>query len=348
MSRFYDRVMVGCELPKGYRMEMPSELLERAVVLDATNVARYFLGYPPESREKMLVSIPNLAPTVETMFIEATFPDGFAMEGFKGESYESLSRFYSWGVLIHAMDMGSDSGREPEAVRAEMEAAGMDSEDALLVGRVRWIERAWVFAEPSKKHPMGPLFYYTMAIGYDGQVLANKNGKALSDFEIPSSDGGASEEERANIPAHELSRRIESLKKARDLSCAALDVLDSLLMAVAFTHCKNVVVSPVEPPEKPSKKHERKFGRPLVRYNILEIEPMKHVLSTEGRSETDGLKRALHITRGHFRRYSDEKPLFGKYVGNFWVSQHTRGSMQAGIVEKDYSVKPPSTAGKIF
>ncbi len=96
------------------------------------------------------------------------------------------------------------------------------------------------------------------------------------------------------------------------------------------------------PPAKASRRHERKYGKPLTRYYILEIEPMKEILRTEGRSAQVGLKRALHICRGHFATYSPEKSLFGKYAGTFWKPQHIRGTKERGEIVKDYEVKSPS------
>lgn len=65
---------------------------------------------------------------------------------------------------------------------------------------------------------------------------------------------------------------------------------------------------------------------------------MKKVLRTEGQSETTGLKRALHICRGHFAHYGDDKPLFGKYTGTFWRPMHARGKVEQGVVVKDYKI----------
>jgi hypothetical protein len=63
-------------------------------------------------------------------------------------------------------------------------------------------------------------------------------------------------------------------------------------------------------------------------------------MRTEGRVETEGLKRALHICRGHFSHYSEEKPLFGRIAGTFWVPAHVRGSAKEGVIVSDYNVKP--------
>lgn len=65
---------------------------------------------------------------------------------------------------------------------------------------------------------------------------------------------------------------------------------------------------------------------------------MREAIRREGDIETNGLKKALHICRGHFANYSPEHPLFGKYVGQFWKPSHVRGSIGSGAVVKDYKI----------
>jgi hypothetical protein len=51
-----------------------------------------------------------------------------------------------------------------------------------------------------------------------------------------------------------------------------------------------------------------------------------------------------HLVRGHFARYSEEKPLFGKYVGTFWVTPHWRGDEEFGEVRKGYTMAAPEVS----
>jgi hypothetical protein len=111
--------------------------------------------------------------------------------------------------------------------------------------------------------------------------------------------------------------------------------------ALSFLHCKNVVQIEHQPDGVINRERKKVGLKPFVRYHTINIEPMKKVLRTEGRIETEGLKRALHICRGHFSHYSEEKPLFGKYAGTFWVPAHVRGSLDEGLVVSDYNVKGP-------
>jgi len=112
-------------------------------------------------------------------------------------------------------------------------------------------------------------------------------------------------------------------------------------------HCKNVQLKTQIPPAPLSKKYQKKTGRPLVKYKVLEIEPMKKVLRTEGQSETLGLKHALHICRGHFKDYSNGSGLFGKYKGLYWWESTVRGNPANGVVIKDYNVNPPQDGSTV-
>lgn len=111
-----------------------------------------------------------------------------------------------------------------------------------------------------------------------------------------------------------------------------------ILMAVSLLHCRNVKVMDNEVPPKVAAKR-RKAGKPVgVTYKTLVIDGMKEVLRREGGVEKNGLKKALHICRGHFATYTEDKPLFGRITGTFWKPMHTRGNKERGEVKKDYTV----------
>lgn len=109
-------------------------------------------------------------------------------------------------------------------------------------------------------------------------------------------------------------------------------------LAFSFCHCKNVTQREVV--QTSDRAAVRSHGAPeKVTYRVLNIDPMKEVLRSEGGSRESGAQKALHICRGHFASYSEEKPLFGKIAGTFWIPDHTRGSAECGQVIKDYALK---------
>jgi hypothetical protein len=113
--------------------------------------------------------------------------------------------------------------------------------------------------------------------------------------------------------------------------------LAACLLAISFCHCRNVAIAECNPPVKLSKRHEKRYGRPLLRYNVIEIEPVRKILESEGSLSHTGLSRALHICRGHFKQYT-ARGLFGKLQGTYWWPTHVRGNHRAGIVLTDYDV----------
>jgi hypothetical protein len=50
------------------------------------------------------------------------------------------------------------------------------------------------------------------------------------------------------------------------------------------------------------------------------------------------MDKRYHICRGHFATYTEERKLFGKYVGRYWIPSHARGNIENGSIEKDYVV----------
>lgn len=121
-----------------------------------------------------------------------------------------------------------------------------------------------------------------------------------------------------------------------------LRIASVAMLAISFMNCKNVTRTDVTCSEGPSDKWLRRQKLPKLRYHVLNINPMKEVLRTEGGIEKNGPAKALHICRGHFATYTEDKPLFGRSVGTFWIPQHVRGKAENGMVIKDYKVNAPA------
>lgn len=114
-----------------------------------------------------------------------------------------------------------------------------------------------------------------------------------------------------------------------------------VFLANAFLGCSNVTIRDETPHLT---RQQRRHGPPAVTYKVLDIAPMTRILHDEGGIERNGLKKALHICRGHFAHYGPDAKLFGKYEGTFWHPMHTRGSADRGVVVKDYKVSPHDAA----
>jgi hypothetical protein len=119
-------------------------------------------------------------------------------------------------------------------------------------------------------------------------------------------------------------------------------IIGPALLAITFMHCKSGAhLEEVVPPERLNRARVRRGKKPLVRHHTLVIDGLKELLRREGGIEQHGLKRALHLCRGHFATYSAEKPLLGHFVGTVFRSAHMRGHKKHGVVTKDYEVKGP-------
>jgi hypothetical protein len=124
-------------------------------------------------------------------------------------------------------------------------------------------------------------------------------------------------------------------------------IFNVCMFALQFMNCKNVSRRDVTDEYGPPAKWIKRQKAPTIRYHVLEIDPQKTKDRKPSNPESEGPKKSLHICRGHFVTYTADAPLFGKYVGTFWIPAHVRGSKEFGIVEKDYSFKKPKAAANV-
>ena len=141
----------------------------------------------------------------------------------------------------------------------------------------------------------------------------------------------------AGIPPEVARRQAEGM----------LPLVLPVLLAISLMHCRNVDIRTVEPEESASRANRRRRGHRLVRYQVLEIEPMRRLLNKAGATDASagGLRRALTICRGHFETFTPDAPLFGRHVGQYWWAPHVRGNPDAGIVINDCRVHSPGIVG---
>lgn len=129
--------------------------------------------------------------------------------------------------------------------------------------------------------------------------------------------------------------------KADLLDTFPYTMLCTLLMGVSFLHCKNVRTSEHVPSAEQFKHFEKRFRVPMVTYKTLRIVGVGEAESdTDSQTTSSNIQRSMHIVRGHFSTYTEDRPLFGKYAGTFWIPAHIRGNQDKGIVTKDYEATP--------
>ncbi len=98
-----------------------------------------------------------------------------------------------------------------------------------------------------------------------------------------------------------------------------LDEIKNLNLALLFLSCKNVTTEKIPAPIKLNKKRKKKGKPPIREYNIIR---MTQSFSDESLKTGNKQKitRKISYRIGHFKTFSSEKPLFGKYSGRFWWS----------------------------
>jgi len=212
---------------------------------------------------------------------------------------------HTWGVLVDSTDLRSDPRAQGDGVR--------------------WMLDLYVIFEPRKGYCCGPVARGTVFARNDGTLDRMGNeGLAYGCYEWVPTD-----------PAW-FAPDVDNDDFTTEIEEALWELTVPALFALSLMHCRNVTAEPVDPPAALSRKYRRRTGRPLTRYHVLNIEPMSRVLDAQGEAGTKGLGHALNICRGHFKRYTDDAPLFGRYTGHWWWAAHERGRAEHGVVVKDY------------
>lgn len=292
-----------------------------APVFAIDNVAAYYFSQDEPVGSNALDDLPSIAPPYPVSFFETRAPLAwiFAKETVPWPLYDR------WGFLARGRDWYPDT---PCDVFVSYPP---------LVG-VRWVLELTMFVELSHQYEMlarGAYFLdgngHVLSLGLDN----DGDRQIAARWEIHNPHGV--------IPQFMRERGVNPFPQGdRETYTSVITSLTRpALLALSFLHCKNVTVTQQRPPDWQQKAAQKKHGRPLVTYHVLNIEPMKTVLRTEGDIEHNGLKKALHICRGHFKTFTPDKPLFGKVTGTYWWQPHVRGSAEVGVTLKDYNVKTP-------
>lgn len=325
-SRMYDRLLAGgFEFPPHLNIERARkerqelmELLRRAQVFDIQNVAEYFYDCMvggDEIRSWHITDFPNVAPPFEVSFMEFRMPHHPALIRASGGDPA-----YAVGVLSKAIERSDlDTPlRIPDPInKVEIEYQG-----------VRWLVSNALFFEWQKWQRPEAFSTYGFPVKSNGELYAEHERGWAGGFLY------------GDYLDHYPDRIAEiDMKEASEFIALSTGNFFPTLLAVSFLHCQGVTIEQHPPVPKLSKAFRRRHGRPLVSFHTLHIEPMKKILESQGQVQKLGLKRALHIVRGHFADYT-ERGLFGRQHGLFWFSQHMRGSAKVGVALKDYKFKP--------
>lgn len=200
---------------------------------------------------------------------------------------------------------------------------------AMLVGTIEQRDREGVVLadEHSRLQVYGPFFD-------DRENQAR--GPLAETYLVMSPDGRI----MSPIRPHLLQAGKVHFENSVDLISRLVDAcLGITLWSFRFANCRNVELREVLPTRQQRRLAERR-GEPIHTYHELVINP-NLTKRSQGMAGKPGPSQGLvrqHICRGHFATYSEERPLFGKYAGRFWVPATVKGNPERGVVDKDYRI----------
>jgi hypothetical protein len=321
--------------------------LQESTVIHGDNVAEYFFSHDKDLWN--FDDFPNIAPPFKDLFIESRLSnipeDKTVLKTFA----KDISMF---GVQIRAEECDVDAALRKELaeyIKATLylveRSTGMkcDSLQAIpfipdkglneAIAKARSMQMELHSLESiNPKWKLTCTLYLELVNFAEWSMYVDEYGKICMIGDHPCFFGGV---------RHSGDKDMELIKI---MMYFCTNLLFIGLLTVSFMHCKNVVPSIAGESRKRVKQSHKDYittGNatvPVKRFYVLNIEPMKKVLKTEGKAAETGLKKAVHICRGHFKDYR-EHGLFGKYKGLYWWDMHVKGNKESGIVDKEYSVK---------
>lgn len=120
------------------------------------------------------------------------------------------------------------------------------------------------------------------------------------------------------------------------------DYAKRLLYVYSMLNCQNITtVSGGFTDDGIGHKRRRKERRPHIEYKVLRVQTGKHKFQVLGRASSgESADLPLHVVRGHFATYTEDRPMFGRpgEFGRYWIPAHTRGKKKHGEVVKTYEV----------
>lgn len=196
---------------------------------------------------------------------------------------------------------------------------------------IRWMVSFVMFHRRKSDPNIIPL---SEGVGMEAyHMLLDKEGKLIREGEQYGVFGGYTPEFEKVLKQH--GNPLPEKQAIEDLEWLA-----TVLFGICLMHCKNVVIESVEPFHGEKKKRNR-HNQPKVKYKVLKIKPMGVSLRGVGQY-TGGSTPSMHIRRGHFKQFTEDKPLFGRWTGLYWWEAAVIAKDSKSKVLKDYDVQPPA------
>jgi hypothetical protein len=135
----------------------------------------------------------------------------------------------------------------------------------------------------------------------------------------------------------------ESLSYDKDaipeaLALSLSENLSIAYLALGWMNSRNVELVDQREPLSRRRKRQRTSDLPSLEYKKIIIDG-KSRRSLKSNQEAERRHQRLHVVRGHFKTYTADRPLMGKFVGQYWWHQQTRGETDLGVIHHEYEVK---------
>lgn len=279
-------------------------LLNGAVCIEATNVARFFDdSYMATGDTKAFWSdLKCLVPPHKRFFVEWEQP--------------RIPTAKRMGMLFVACppDLAGEIAREIIGAGARNTPNKIDEFRRDI--RCRWIYLTMDFLEFPHKNDgehisglRGPYHIGTMSVAEDGSLL---------DFWM-SHGSVLAEDESVQVAAASLVG----------------------WTTLAMLNCANISTAEHKAPDAFQKARARSGKKPLVSYHTVSVDLGKtpHAIAAD-HLPGDGSTPRRHRKRGHMKDYRRGGGLFGRYKGIWYWGPLLAGSAEAGVVVSDYEVSP--------
>lgn len=350
------------EDPRGrpWMAGLSEHVIQQATVVDIANVATYYFETAPKAVWTLDEDFRGVTPPFPLMWFE--FPGVRREFSFTRKQWDELNEskgdfaILGYGILIQRRDVRpeyiknhKDEREINMTVHASSQAwfspnAGRNSTISVKEHQLgaRWNVRMWSLIH-LKDQILGPVSI--------NDFFLDEKGDCMLDFPL----AGVFKESPKDrvVTTQSFSTHPSGMSENAKLEWSRLArcyhrLLDVSFLALSFMNCRNVQLREV-PPAPLKKKQLRRGDTPRVKHHVIEITPMKPRYAAVAGQTVGGVvaldkqPKSLHIIRGHFKHYGEQwgtKKLFGRVSGKFWWDKHTAGSIDAGLIESDYAVKP--------
>lgn len=291
-------------------------------------------------REHQLYPLPLEIPVIDATPVsdELNRFDEPAWKGmFQKEAYPNIAPpfpqcFLEWGsVLVHGDNRAL--GRFGVVVTDATEGAGKALKGQLATEDYRWLLSFHFMLDISRRFLLLPGAAYVY-VGGEGEINGDKITIQLH------KDYSWISQRPPNTDIYDWLGQVINIANVLPWDFCNASMMPIALRTLSIMNCKNVTLEDSPLRRQQRRQLERK-GVPTDIIKILKIKP--YGTRTKGggveTSEPRRLERS-HVVRGHFKEFTEDAPLFGKWSGLFFWGSHLRGDAAQGKVEKSYKVYP--------